>query len=483
MSVNLGRVANYLKRNGIKKTAQLAYERSHANYDSNYVFEQTNQKVLRYQCAHSVLDEGTRKFDKKPIVSIVVPAYETNVEYMRELLESVGAQTYPYWQLVIADASDSDIVEGVVKHFMAEGNTVISKLLEAVFATGKTSTDIKRIREAFDITSKIKYIRLQKNKGISSNTNQAMEYVTGDYLALLDHDDLLSPDALYEMVNKLNRVEPGQELLMIYSDEDKCDESGKLFYEPNLKPDFDLDYLLSNNYICHFLMMKAELMKSLGFRPQYDGAQDFDLILRAVGRIGNEKIGHVKKVLYHWRCHTGSTAENPASKMYAYEAGRRAVQDFLENKDIKATVKHTEHVGFYRVKYETDLFQARPEIGVLGGSVVDRKNRIVAGNYCKDGNCLMEGKPSYFSGPCNRASVMQQACGVDARTMTLRPELISLFEEYIGVFYEPDMKKRDKNYCTQLSEEEWKKRSLALCREVAKRSYKILWDPAIQIVC
>ena len=83
MSVNLGRVANYLKRNGIKKTAQLAYERSHANYDSNYVFEQPNQKVLRYQCAHSVLDEGPRKFDKKPIVSIVVPAYETNVEYMQ----------------------------------------------------------------------------------------------------------------------------------------------------------------------------------------------------------------------------------------------------------------------------------------------------------------------------------------------------------------------------------------------------------------
>ena len=483
MSGNFGRVTNYLKRNGIRKTVQLAHERTQAHYYSDYTYEKPNRKILREQCAHSVLDEGEKKLAVKPYISIIVPAYDTNVSYMRELLESVSAQTYPYWQLVIADASASDVVEEVVKHFVKEQNTCTADLLEAVYATGKSSTDIKKVKEAFEIGTKVKYVRLQENKGISGNSNQALEYVSGEYLALLDHDDILAPDALYEMVKKLNEAGQDEEIQMIYTDEDKCDESGKKFYEPNLKPDFNLDYLLSNNYICHFLMIKTELVKSLGFRPQYDGAQDYDLILRCVNRIGEKKIGHVNKVLYHWRCHAGSTSENPASKMYAYEAGRKAVEDFLKVREIPADVVHTEHVGFYRVVYKTDLFEARPEIGVLGGNVVDGRKRILSGIFCKDGTCLLEGKPSYFSGPCNRASVSQQVYAVDARTMTLREELIPLFEEYIGIPYQEDVSKRSRAYCRQMCEESWRERSIALCQEISKRSYKILWDPALQVKC
>ena len=180
----------------------------------------------------------------------------------------------------------------------------------------------------YDKDSRIRYVRTAENKGMSENTNEALQYATGDYVGLLDHDDLLTPDALYEMAMTLqNANEQGIEAALVYSDEDKCDTEAKIYYEPHVKLGFNWDLLLSNNYICHFLAMKTELIKKLGFRKEYDGAQDFDLVLRAtLEKDEKDEILHVEKILYHWRCHDLSTAANPQSKLYAYEAGKRAAE-------------------------------------------------------------------------------------------------------------------------------------------------------------
>lgn len=209
-------------------------------------------------------------------------------------------------------------------------------------------------------------------------------YATGDYAALLDHDDTLTPDALYEMAAEIERQEKdGIELQMLYSDEDKCDSSGTQFFEVNKKKEFNLDLILSNNYICHFLVMKRQLMQELGFRSVCDGAQDYDLVLRAVsGMMGKDKrrntiqelpIAHVPGVLYHWRCHQASTAENPDSKQYAYDAGKRALQDFLRSREWKGTVQSLKHLGFYRIEFQPDLMTNRPDVAVIGGKLVNAK--------------------------------------------------------------------------------------------------------------
>ncbi|MBO5283700.1 MAG: glycosyltransferase family 2 protein, partial [Lachnospiraceae bacterium] len=173
-----------------------------------------------------------------------------------------------------------------------------------------------------------------------------------------------TPDALYEMAAAIETAltkaaeTPGRNAdaapRMLYSDEDKCDEEARRFYEPNRKPDFDLDLLLTNNYICHLLVLRADVMRQLGFRREYDGAQDHDLVLRAAGLLWRipGAICHIPRVLYHWRCHSASTAANPESKLYAYEAGVRASRDFVNSQGWKATVTMTQHMGFSRTEYD-----------------------------------------------------------------------------------------------------------------------------------
>lgn len=238
---------------------------------------------------------------------------------------------------------------------------------------------------------------------------------TGDYIGLLDHDDVLLSDALFHVRCKLE--EGDYELL--YSDEDKSDGEMAHFFEPHFKPDFNLDYLLSNNYICHFLVMKAELMKKLGFRREYDGAQDYDLVLRAVGELlfregGREKIAHIPKVLYHWRCHESSTASNPESKRYAYEAGKCAVEDFLRTYmklgKEQAQVNHTSHLGFYKVTYHPAVFQVRPEVAAICGKVVE-KGKVTVGPawYMEQGKLsLFAGLKAAYGGYMHRAEMIMQ---------------------------------------------------------------------------
>ena len=230
-------------------------------------------------------------------------------------------QSYPHWELILADATEDHSVEEVLKQqgFLKEQPT-----------DGET--------EPVAADPRLHYVHLKENAGIAANTNQALPYAKGEYIGLLDHDDVLTPDALYEMADAIIKAyDRGVKVAFAYSDEDKCDGEETRYYEPNHKENFNYDLILSNNYICHFLVMDAELMKRLRFRPECDGAQDYDLVLRCVaevltegGQTAEKSILHIPKVLYHWRCHEASTAANPHSKKYAYEAGLRALRDHAE---------------------------------------------------------------------------------------------------------------------------------------------------------
>lgn len=449
MNRNITKTLNYMKRNGVKKAVGMAYERLTARYDAGYSYLPPESEELERQ--------RSAVFEKMPFISIAVPAYETKEEFLEALIDSVTAQSYENWELILADASESGRVRACVEQ--------------------------KMLALPDELAGKIKYHVLSKNEGISGNSNQAIALASGEYIGLLDHDDLLTPDALYEMVQAINRLaeQENRQAKLLYSDEDKCDESGQLYYETNIKSGFNFDFLLSNNYICHFLLMEAGLMRETGFRSAYDGAQDYDLILRAADRIGEEEIVHVGRVLYHWRCHALSTAGNSASKLYAYEAGRRAVQDFLDGRYSGGKVLDTEHVGFYRIVYEPDLFSVRKDVAAVGGSVLNRDNKITSGILLEDGKCPFEGLYGFFSGPANVAAVCRDAYALDARTMLLRREDIPLFEEIIKAPYVEKIEERDKAYCNRFDEHIWRQRSMAFCAALRERGQRILWDPQIRV--
>ena len=223
-----------------------------------------------------------------PLFSIVVPLYRTPKGYLKELIESIEAQTYVKWELCLADGSPDNKLEMLVKSYQDE---------------------------------RIKYRYIGENLGISGNTNKAVEMATGDFIVLCDHDDLITPDALFEFTKE---IVADKEVDSIYSDEDKIDEKSYDVFDPSFKPDFNIDMLRSQNYICHLYGVRRELVEKYGmFNSEYDGAQDYDFILRMSEH--SRKIAHVAKILYHWRTHQGSTALNPESKMYAYDAGARAI--------------------------------------------------------------------------------------------------------------------------------------------------------------
>lgn len=256
----------------------------------------------------------------RPLISVVVPCYRTPEKYLTEMLDSVRAQSYDRWQLCLADATPTDEVAQIVAGYCKE---------HAEF--------------------RICYHHLEENKGIADNTNAGMALAEGEWIGLLDHDDLLAPEALYEMAALMNR-EPQTEV--IYSDEDQVEETkqGYKHFKPHFKPDFSPDLLRSNNYITHFFCVKREVVqKTGGMRREFDGAQDYDFILRCVELAA--KVGHVPRVLYHWRVHSNSTADNPMSKTYAYDAGQRALQEHLKRVGQPGEVSQSIHYGFYRVKY------------------------------------------------------------------------------------------------------------------------------------
>lgn len=268
------------------------------------------------------------KFDYEPKFSIVIPAYNTPLDYLKELMDSIQAQTYSNWQLCIANGSGM--------------NTELCKALQ----------------KYADADERIKWARLRENRGISGNTNVALKLADGDFVVLMDHDDIIPPNALYEFAAALNA---DSEIDAIYSDEDKIDSRKGEYYAPHFKSDFNIDLLCCNNYICHLFAVRRSIAVEIGgFDDRYDGSQDHDFILRCVERC--RKVGHVPKILYHWRCHRKSTAEHPESKLYAYEAGQRAIQAYYDRHGIPAEVKTVNLYGWYKTEFHLKEF---PFVSVL----------------------------------------------------------------------------------------------------------------------
>lgn len=281
------------------------------------------------------------KFAIEPKFSFIVPMYNTPIHYFKELINCLINQTYTNWELCLADGSK-------------EKN--------------------KQIEEMIKKDNRIKYQFLNENKGIAGNTNAALEMATGDYIALLDHDDLIPIFCLYELTKTINKNENVE---FLYTDEDKISADSKKRYDPHFKPDFAIDTLRSNNYITHLSVFKKELMEKLeGFKDKYDGAQDYDIILRAIEK-ANEII-HIPKILYHWRVHQNSTAMLSDAKPYAYEAGIRAIEDHLKRQNLEAKVTHGGDMhGVYEVQYKV---KGNPKVSIL----IPNKDNIKLLKNCID---------------------------------------------------------------------------------------------------
>lgn len=267
-------------------------------------------------------------FEYSPLISVAVPAYRTPEKFLAQMIDSLLAQTYGNWELCIANGSPED--------------SAMKKVLEEY-----TKKD-----------SRIRVNELTENKGIAGNTNAALEMAQGEFVGLLDHDDLLAPNALYEIVRALDE---DRNLDAVYTDEDKVTTELDEHFQPHLKPDFNLDLLRSNNYICHFFVVRRSIVQKVGgFCQEFDGAQDHDFIFRCIETA--EKVGHIPEILYHWRTHKASTADNPASKMYAFDAGKRAIEAHLKRTGTEGIVSHTPDLGFFRVKYPV---QGQPLVSVI----------------------------------------------------------------------------------------------------------------------
>lgn len=324
----LSRIFYHIKRYGmirtIKKIIGRIFLLGKVNRQSAKQLYQT--WIVQNEPADEELENQKKhKFAKQPKISIVVPLYNTDENFFLELLNSVLVQTYSNWELCFADGSQ-------------ERNDTIYAMCSRC--------------------SKVRYRFLGENKGISENTNLAIEMAQGDYIAFLDHDDTLPPFALYEIVKTINDK---PETEFIYSDEDKIDEKGERF-DPYFKPDFSPETLECHNYITHFVVIKKTLLDQIGkLNSQFDGAQDFDFVLRATEN--TKHIDHIPKVLYHWRAHQKSTAKVADTKNYAYEAGVKVIAEHLKRTGKEAIVKNPGEVpGIYQVKYAV---KGKPKVSIL----------------------------------------------------------------------------------------------------------------------
>lgn len=304
----------YLK---YEKDLKKAEEDELTDYEKWCIQNDPTDQELEYQ--------SKKRFFKIPKISIVVPLYKTDLDLFRELLYSVHCQTYSNWELCLADGSPKELTE-------------IQKMCEN--------------------DKRIKYKFLGENKGISRNTNEAISLATGKYIALLDHDDMLSLNALYEVVKAINENKNAD---VIYSDEDKFHFIDEGRYSPRFKPDYSPDYLRANNYICHLSVIKKDLLDKIGkFNSDYDGSQDYDLMLRATEKAKN--IVHIPKVLYHWRVHKGSTSMEAEAKPYTVKAGKRALEAHLKRINLDGKVTNGQVNGTYNIDYQIN---GNPKVSII----------------------------------------------------------------------------------------------------------------------
>jgi len=434
------KLKDYTERNGAKAAVFRALEGIREGSENR-----------RYSREALMIPESIgRREDGGIFLSLIIPVFEPDMDDFAHLLDSILSQSYTDFEVVIADGSGNDNIENVVRIY----------------------------DEDPDIGLRIKYRRLGSNKGISENTNEAVREAEGEYLVFLDHDDFIEPDALSETVRAIRE---GADI--VYTDEDKYDGLRDRYISVNRKPGFNLDLLLSNNYICHMLTVKKELVERAGlFRPEYDGAQDHDMLLRLSETVPRERIAHIPKVLYHWRITKRSTAGNPGAKLYAYDNGRKAVEDYFRRRGIKASVENSPHRGFFHTDYrdaqsgagescifldkrlvpltpdyERQLrgFFSRKEVGIVGARIIGRSGRTLSNGFKRDeyGRRVPEyGKIDYrFSGYMHRASMARETEAVSIHAFAVRRELLPLVSGD----------------------------TFAMCERVCKLGYSVIVDPEI----
>ncbi|MCZ2497389.1 glycosyltransferase [Xylophilus sp. Kf1] len=291
----------------------------------------------------SGLQDRIQRFALTPTISIVMPSYNCDARWLREAVDSVKRQIYPHWELCIADDAST----------LAESKALLTELAAS--------------------DDRIKLVFREKNGHISAASNSALSLATGDWIALMDHDDLLPEHALFWVVDRINQH---PDVRLLYSDEDKVDEAGTRS-QPYFKPDWNIDLFRSQNVFCHLGVIRADLMRQVGgFREGFEGAQDYDLILRCIERIEPSQIQHIPRVLYHWRMHAASTAQSGDAKPYAVTAGERALNEHCQRSGIDAVAEHAGHG--YRMRY------ALPAELPLVTLVIPTRNAHVLLRQCVD---------------------------------------------------------------------------------------------------
>lgn len=318
------KVVEYYRKNGfkyfIKHCIKKVLQCEQRNYDKFRKETLVTEKELQ--------EQKTQTFSYMPKISIVVPLYKTPENFLHNMIQSVCCQSYQNWELCLSDGS------------------------------GEKSPLRKQLQEYSDNEPRIRVIENNRTLNISANTNQALSSCTGDYIAFMDHDDTLEPDALFCCVEYLNK---NLDADILYTDEDKISEDGKKFFQPHFKSDYNEDLLRSMNYICHLVLVRREIFQQIGkIHSEYEGAQDYDFLLRCVEK--SEKIVHIPRVLYHWRAHANSTAKGVEQKAYAVDAGSRALQDYYCRNGIDAKVVPTKYSGIYRTRYE---LTEQPKVSII----------------------------------------------------------------------------------------------------------------------
>jgi len=313
--------ANFVIRSPIK-----LYKRANERKYHNWL----NEFDAFSEQERSIVSKQIKSLEIKPLLSVLMPVYNPPIRYLDEAIKSVQEQLYPHWELCIADdASPNHIVRSVIEKYAQE--------------------DLR-----------IRYIFRNTNGHISAASNSALELVTGEFVVLLDHDDLLHPLALYHVAKEINKY---PDVEVIYSDEDKLNEQGKRAI-PYFKPDYDYDLLLSHNMVSHLGAYRTTtIRKAGGFRIGFEGSQDYDLLLRVIEKIEPRQIRHIPHVLYHWRVSDQSTASGLDAKPYAYEAGLRVIKDHLLRKGIKAFVEPAPGIFAYRVTYSAP--KPHPSVSII----------------------------------------------------------------------------------------------------------------------
>lgn len=287
-----------------------------------------------FQVSLTLLDtvrhkQENHRFRQKYKISILTPLFNTNMAFLKEMIQSVQKQTYANWELCLCDGSD------------------------------RSHTEIEKFcKRAAEADPRILYKKLDENKGISANTNACLELASGDYIALLDHDDILHPSALYEVMKAI--CKEGADF--IYTDEAKFSKSPQNCFSPNFKPDYAKDDLRAHNYICHLTVYNRKLLEQVGhYNKIYDGSQDHEIVLRLTEKA--KHIVHIPKVLYFWRVHKGSVSSGIETKPYAVEAAKKGVKaQLIRTKEIGSVSSITPYQTLYKVDY---AIKKEPLVSVL----------------------------------------------------------------------------------------------------------------------